>query len=511
VVVAALALGGCRAARGVPAPGPGAPPGAVAAAAPEAPLVDERGRRYVLRAIPRSAGVRVDERTVRTTWAVPLDVVREDDRHYYYRHYERPAASPPAVPPAFAPPAIAPVEPPAGARLAFVPFDRGLPRAGQWRDGFALADVDGDGRLDLVHGPPRKAGGGPVVFLGDGRGSWRRWTAAAFPPLPYEYGDVRAHDLNGDGIPDLALAMHLRGVVALLGDGRGGFTASTRGLDLASDGGAARFSSRALGVADVDGDGRADLVALGDGPRLARDARAASAEATGAAIYLNAGASWRRSPAAAARGLFGNSLAVADFDGDGRPDLAVASGAVGRRDVVQLAAPDGGWRAVELPLPERAVVRAVAAGDVDGDRRAELAVAWAAPAANGWHSGVDLFPGGGAWTRRPLVVLPSVEGASALALGDVDGDGRGDVVALTATGETWVLLAGGGDAAFVREAGPPRYGPGCAGSHVELADLDDDGRAEIVATFAGEASGATPAACPTRGGITAWKAVPRVG
>src|SRR5258707_1200039 len=47
----------------------------------------------------------------------------------------------------------------APASLTFQPFGAGLPTSGQWREGFRLADLNGDGQLDLVHGPARKQPG----------------------------------------------------------------------------------------------------------------------------------------------------------------------------------------------------------------------------------------------------------------------------------------------------------------------------------------------------------------
>ena len=66
----------------------------------------------------------------------------------------------------------------------------------------------------------------------------------------------------------------------------------------------------------------------------------------------------------------------------------------------------------------------------------------------------------------------------ALATGDLQGNGHKDLVALTAIGETLVFLSDG-KGHFTRETTPPPTYPGaCRGAHVELADLDGDGRDE---------------------------------
>ncbi|HVR28811.1 MAG TPA: VCBS repeat-containing protein, partial [Thermoanaerobaculia bacterium] len=108
-------------------------------------------------------------------------------------------------------------------RLTFVPFDHGLPRQGQWRQGFDVADINGDGHLDIVHGPLRKGSYQPVVFLGDGAGSWRAWEDVTWPELAYDYGDAAVGDVNGNGLLDVALGIHLRGVLVLIQEEPGRF------------------------------------------------------------------------------------------------------------------------------------------------------------------------------------------------------------------------------------------------------------------------------------------------
>ena len=114
-----------------------------------------------------------------------------------------------------------------------------------------------------------------------------------------------------------------------------------------------------------------------------------------------------------------------------------------------------------------------------------------------------------AWERRPLFAAETRKGPVALATGDLEGNGHKDLVALTATGETLVFL-GNGKGSFTREKmSPPAFPGACRGAHVELADLDGDGRDEMVASFSDEPD--QYGHCPSDGGMTAWKASPRTG
>jgi hypothetical protein len=501
----------------------GAPPDATVATSPDQGpprghwLKDDQQREYFVARTPKNKAARIDKNTVRNFWGFPLDVVREDDKFYYYKVY-KPVAAPKPVPVA----RISPreerrirdsyrVNVPPSARLRFTPFGRGLPSSGQWREGFAIADMNGDGHPDIIHGPPRKApGAGPVIFLGDGKGSWSRWREAKFPPLAYDYGDVQVGDFNGDGHPDLAFAVHLRGLIALLGDGKGGFRDASEGLDFALDGKTA-FSSITLRLIDWSGDGRPDILAFGEGPGLMGGHLVHASR--GASLYGNLGnGKWERHASAAPDQLFGESIVMGDFDGDGHPGFATSTSVMNRHDIVNLWKPNNGWEAVDVnELRPMAYVWSVAAADFDGDGRTDLAVAYTSFELDTWRSGVDalLSRPGGHWERRPLYAAETRKGPVALATGDLEGDGHKDLVALTATGETLVFL-GDGKGSFTREKMPPPAFPGaCRGAHVELADLDGDGRDELVASFSDEHD--EYGHCPSDGGLTAWKAWPRAG
>jgi len=524
-----------------PAPPPAATPAAAAndeaadaAQNPQPPdgkwLKDEEGRLYFIDKLAKAGEpfLRIDSKTVRTVWGINIDVVKEDDKYFYYKVY-KPEGSSPVVQlgPHLSPEETRKIEAtyaantPESRRLSFVPFGKGLPTTGQWRDGFAIADMNGDGHPDIVHGPARKSFGNPVIFLGDGKGNWRRWSEARFPALPFDYGDAVVADFNGDGHMDIALGMHLRGMAVLVGDGKGHFTDWGKGLDLSvpkpgeeSFG----FSSRAIAVIDWNHDGRPDILALGEGPRLNVAGRdqvrpATSKESYGAVIYLNQGdGTWvRKDQGTSGREIFGDSVTVGDFNGDHRPDFATGSGVMGRQGVVNYHREDDAWNTVDVAsVRPQSYIRSVAAADFNGDGRDDLAIGYMSFELGTWWSGIDILysQADGSWVRRPLTSTEGRLEVSALAHGDLDGDGKLDLVALTAEGETWVFL-GDGKGFFTRETatGIGAVDGGCRGYDAQLADLDGDGRDEIVADFAGENSPMfAPDRCLSGGALLAWHA-----
>jgi len=142
-----------------------------------------------------------------------------------------------------------------------VPYNTG----GGFSNSVAIADINGDGKLDLVVSDACQGGlncstdGAASVLLGNGDGTFQ---AAVTYDSGYETEAIAVADVNGDGKPDLiaanyctALGNCATGVVsALLGNGDGTFQSAV----FYGTGG---VSTSSVAVADVNGDGKLDAVA----------------------------------------------------------------------------------------------------------------------------------------------------------------------------------------------------------------------------------------------------------
>ncbi|MEO1369112.1 MAG: hypothetical protein AAFX50_18195, partial [Acidobacteriota bacterium] len=140
---------------------------------------DSDGRRYRIERVEKRPGTYrfVSEDRVRFAGGANLEVVEQDEEYLWVKAYEafttvkkrppRPKTGPSDEEKAAAAATYVSEAKPSD-RLKLEPFDKGLPKRGQWRNGFDVGDVNGDGHLDIAFGPARKGRPLPNIFLGDG-------------------------------------------------------------------------------------------------------------------------------------------------------------------------------------------------------------------------------------------------------------------------------------------------------------------------------------------------------
>jgi uncharacterized protein (TIGR03437 family) len=421
------------------------------------------------------------------------------------------------------------------------------------------SDFNGDGKPDLA--VMDDVGYRLLIFFGKGDGTFQQ--PNAFPSGPQDGGDLIFGDFNNDGHTDLIASFILGNqAIVFLNDGKGNFTASPQYL-LGGSPSVLDFSppdatgfllfttdfvtqtpvvvsgnpdgtlnaptllptggsdATAIAAADLNGDGREDIVQIDKGLGVA-------------SVFLNAGAgkfqtpvtysvvtSGDSQPAPSAAGLFAlrtgakpdlvvadqgsfnppggliilqNSgtgtfgtarmvaagagpvgMAAADFNGDGNLDLAVAdSGIEGTPSSavsVLLGDGKGNFSAPATYLAGQSG-SAVASADFNGDGHPDLVVGTVNSAANTASITVLLNSGTGAFTALAPITAPS--GLAQIVIADFNGDGKIDLALI---GSTIQILLGNGDGTF--KAGQKiATEPGA--NAAATADMDGNGTLDLV-------------------------------
>ena len=422
------------------------------------------------------------------------EVERQDDAYFYVRQYV-PVEVNPAAEAAFQTKAISLPE---SGDFAWHEFDAGLPRSGQWRDNFAVADVNGDGFPDLVFAPARKTLASPAVFLGDGKGKWTLWTKARYPALRYDYGGAAVADFNKDGKADIALGMHLLGVALLTGDGKGQFSDYSTGLPRKKTGERPRLPSRNVIAFDWNGDGSAALVVLNE--RLGMDP--VNGLRDGVSVFLHHDESWDLLPS---QPPLQNAVLMATDASAKKLALINDISAEGSVRISERAA--GQWKIYDVAgFPKNASLTALAV--TNGKNASAFAVAYHLSVQSTWWTYVDLIrQDGDRWQRLPLSAQPGAAAVRGLAFGKFRPGQFQDLVVLDEAGEA-ALFRETGSGGYTRDRSlpPPSWRAGCQGYGLRTSDLDKDGIDEVVLSFAGEGTALSPSVeCASGGGIQAFK------
>ena len=372
----------------------------------------------------------------------------------------------------------------------------------------AAADLNGDGKPDLVFGPFRTidSPSGVMAALGNGDGTFQ---SPVFLPVRLNASDVGATqialgDVNGDGIPDIVTA----GGTILFGDGKGGFPSRR---DYAWN------ASGSVTLADFDGDGKIDII-VGNGNSLFLSGSPTYPSLTvlfgqGGGAFAGAPI-WNAGPGGAVE--LGQAIAAADFNGDGIPDLVFVDFEGGFLDILKGAGNGDFTQTFQYSFVTAHMPPvSIATADFNRDGKPDVAVLVDIPFALPRQQEVEIFLGNGDGTlQAPMSVPLPAPDATFIAAGDFNGDGIPD---LAATAEGGVLIwLGKGDGTF---SAPTTYAfSGASLTSLVIGDFNRDGKPDIavanpgggsIAILLGKGDGtfATGSAVPVSASVPATGAV----
>lgn len=226
--------------------------------------------------------------------------------------------------------------------------------------------------------------------------------------------DIEIGDVTGDGRPDMVIATHDRGVVVVLEKKDGAWHPTE--IDRAIE----QTFVHEIEIGDVDGDGRNEIFATPSEPN-----RAGHKQSGSVVMYRRDGDTFRREVVEAFEGRHPKEILVADVEKRGRPDLfavvevgtlATTAGAV---EIKRYRLENGRWDSQIVATVPDTQCRCLSAGDLDHDGKDELV-------ATAFRSGIWLIrPGPGLWQATRIeagTVSAGFEHSHCIA--DIDGDGK---------------------------------------------------------------------------------------
>jgi|GEM_PF-518109 len=326
-----------------------------------------------------------------------------------------------------------------------------------------IGDMNNDRKLDLVVACARARS----ITVLEGKGNGQFGAALSNTTLAEAPGEMALGDLNGDGKLDVAVSSHdSYAVVLLTGDGKGGLTVAPTSPIVMKLG--QHPHTHGLAVADMNRDNKLDLITCNNADN---DISLALGDGHG---------NFTRAPQSFPVGPSPYPFGIGDVNNDGWPDIVATATATGpsRREqlpfsralTLLLSDGKGGFAPHQLPIRTGEPWFAAIA-DLNGDGRPDIV------ATHHEQSALTVMIGDGRGGFTEANGSPFDFGVSLFhfIIADVDRDGKPDVVAVS--GDSVRVLLGDGRGAF-KPAVSVRVGPGAW--RIAAADLNGDGTIDVV-------------------------------
>jgi hypothetical protein len=322
----------------------------------------------------------------------------------------------------------------------------------------AIVDVNGDGIPDIL----TISGSFLSVLLGTSNGSF-----SPAPGSPFNLGasavSMSIADVNGDGIPDIATANGggtTTDVSVLLGNGNGSFSSVPGSPFFIGQ------DPNAVAIGDVNGDGKPDFITANGGIVHVFGESATVLLGTGSGTFSQAAGS----PYPV--GANPMSVAIADVNGDTKPDLVIANH--DDNNVSVLLGNGGGSfsAATGSPFAVGTSPTSVVVADINHDGRADIITA------NSGTNNVSVLLGnvGGGFTAATGSPFAVGSSPRSVAVADVNGDGKLDIVTANSGSNNVSVLFGDGSGSF---GAANNFAVGGNPSSVAIADINGDGRPDL--------------------------------
>jgi gliding motility-associated-like protein len=334
----------------------------------------------------------------------------------------------------------------------------------------SISDLDGDGKADLAVSNANPGGNTISVLRNTGSGPGNISYAAKVDFITgtgSQPWSVSAGDLNGDGKADLAVANSAGNFVSVFrntSSGAGNINFAAK-LDFATG-----VRPQSVSIADLDGDGKPDLAL-------------ANLNSNTISVFRNTSSLGSISFASKvdfATGTAPRSVSIADLDGDGKPDLAVVNSSTGSNSVsvIRNTSSIGSISfATKVDFATGTQPYAMSIGDLDGDDKPDLAVT------NFNSNTVSLFRNTSSiGVINYAVKVDFTTGASPISvtIGDLDGNGKVDLAVANFSDNTLSVFRNTSSISNVSFSSKVDFTSGSGPYLVSIGDLDGDGKADLV-------------------------------